>query len=406
MSHFTYTAKKTSGETYSAEKDAADRFELYHLVRDRGDELVEFKEKIIGHGLKINVNINFLSRIKMIDKINFARNLGLMLVSGLALSRALSVIERQSKNKMLKAVLKDLMAEINKGSTFSEALAKHPKTFPPIFVSMVHAGEQSGTLSESLSAIANQMENSYILERRVRGALMYPGVILSVMIVIGVLMFIFVVPTLTKIFLELNVPLPFTTRVIIAISDAIQYHGIWVLLLIIFVFIGLWYWSKSISGKKFFHGLLLNLPLIGPLVQEVNSARTARTLSSLILAGVGVVESVSITGTVVQNVYFKEVLVKAEEAIKRGDLMSKVFEDYKELYPIFFSEMLAVGEETGKIGDMLVNVSNYYETDIEQKTKNMSTIIEPVLMVVIGAAVGVFAVSMISPIYSLVGSVK
>ena len=141
------------------------------------------------------------------------------------------------------------------------------------------------------------------------------------------------------------------------------------------------------------------------MVQEVNSARTARTLSSLITAGVEVVEAVSITGSVVQNVYFKDVLKKAETAIKKGDLMSAVFEANSKYYPVFFAEMLSVGEETGKIGDMLDNVSNYYESDVEQKTRNMSSVIEPILMVVIGAAVGVFAVSMIQPIYSLVDAV-
>ncbi len=406
MSHFTFTAKKTGGEVYSAEKDATDRFELYRMIRESGDELIEFKEKVIGHGLKMNVNISFLSRVKTSEKINFARNLGLMLSSGLALSRSLAVIERQSKNKMLKDVLASLMAEINKGSTFAEALSKHPKTFAPIFSSMVHAGEQSGTLAESLKALADQMESAYTLERRVRGALMYPGVILLVMVAIGMLMFVFVVPTLTKVFMDLNVPLPFMTKMIIGISEAIQYYGLLILLAVILAVGGLWYWSKKFSGKRFFHGLLLKLPIIGPLIREVNSARTARTLSSLISSGVEVVESVSITGTVVQNVYFKDVLAKAGDAIKKGDLMSKVFGQYEELYPAFFAEMLSVGEETGKIGDMLGNVSDYYESDIEQKTKNMSTIIEPILMVVIGAAVGVFAISMISPIYSLVDTIN
>ncbi len=405
MSQFTFKAKKSSGEIYSAERVAADRFELYKMLRESGDELIEYKEKKSSAKFNKDIKIGFLNRVKMQEKISFARNLGLMLASGLALSRALSVIERQSRNKKMKDTLKDLMSEVNRGSTFAESLAKTPKVFSPLFVSMVHAGEQSGTLSDSLKSVASQMESSYTLERRVRGSLMYPGVILSVMIIIGILMFVFVVPTLTKVFVELNVPLPFTTQVIIGISDAIQYHGLLVLSILIIAAIALWRWAKKASGKRFFHALILHLPIVGSLAQEVNSARTARTLSSLISSGVDVVESVSITATVVQNVYFKEVLIKAEEAIKRGDQMSKVFEEYDKLYPVFFAEMLAVGEETGKIGEMLGNVSTYYESDIEQKTKNMSTIIEPVLMVVIGAAVGFFAVSMISPIYSLVNAV-
>ncbi len=406
MSTFSYTGKKPTGERFTARQEAADRFELYRIIKEHGDELLEYKERSTGKAVSLNMTLSFLSRINTTEKINFARNLGLMLESGLSLARSLSVIERQSKNKMLKDVIKQLLEEVNKGSTFAEALAKHEKVFPPIFVSMVHAGEQSGTLSGSLKSVANQTESAYTLTRRVRGALMYPGVILGVMITIGVLMFIFVVPTLTKVFIELKVELPLTTKIIVGISDAIQYHGILVLILIAIVVAAIIFWSKKPSGKNFLHALVLKLPLIGGLVQEVNSARTARTLSSLISAGVDVVESVSITGTVVQNVHFQRVLARAGEAIKKGDLMSKVFSEEVALYPIFFAEMLSVGEETGKIGEMLGNVSNYYESDVEQKTKNLSTIIEPLLMVVIGAAVGFFAVSMISPIYSLVNAIN
>lgn len=159
-------------------------------------------------------------------------------------------------------------------------------------------------------------------------------------------------------------------------------------------------------GKKIIHAVLLKIPIIGTLVQEVNTARTARTLSSLLSSGVDVVESMNITSGVVQNVYFRVVLQQAGEAIKKGDLMSKVFSQHEKLYPVFFAEMLSVGEETGKIGEMLSGVAKYYEEDVDQKTKDMSTVIEPFLMIVIGAAVGFFAVSIISPMYSLVNAIN
>jgi len=376
------------------------------MLRDSGEEIVEFKEKTASKGLKMDINIKFLNRVKTMDKINFARNLGLMLEAGLALSRAMSVLERQSSRKAFKTIISDLMANISLGMTFSEALAKHPKVFPQIFVAMVNAGEQSGTLAESLKSIAVQMESSYALERRVRGAMVYPGIILSVMVGIAVLMLIFVVPTLSKVFKDLNVPLPLTTRIVIGVSDAFQHEGILVILGIALVVGAFWWWFKRPAGRRFLHASMLKIPVIGVLVHEVNAARTARTLSSLLKAGVNVVESVTITASVVQNVYFRKVLVEAEEAIKKGELMSKVFAENEKLYPAFFAEMLSVGEETGKIGDMLWNVANYYEDDVDQKTKNMSTIIEPILMVMIGAGVGFFAVSMISPMYSLVNVIN
>lgn len=407
MSHFTFKAKKPTGEVYKGERDAADRFEIYKIIREAGEEIVSVEEKAVSKGVHMEITLGgLLGRVKTIDKINFAKNLGLMLEAGLALSRALNVIERQTNSKALKTVLKDLSAIINKGMTFSEALAKHPKVFPPIFISMVHAGEQSGTLAESLKAVGAQMDSSYTLTRRIRGAMIYPAVIIGVMVVIGILMMIFVVPTLMKTFTELNVELPATTRFVLFLSYIIQHQGLWALSAIVLAVVGVMRWSRHDSGKKVIHMAVLKMPIVGTLAQEVNSARTARTLSSLLSAGVEVVESVSITGAVVQNIYFRDVLKQAEEAIEKGDLMSKVFAKHPKLYPAFFAEMLSVGEETGKIGDMLLNVAHYYEADVEQKTKDMSTIIEPFLLVVIGAGVAFFAVSMISPMYSLVNVIK
>lgn len=406
MSHFVFKAKKPSGEIYAGERDLADRFELYRMIRESGDEMVSFEEKKRFFGLCLPKNAKIFSpRMKTAEKINFARNLSGMLEAGLALSRALQVLERQAKKKSSKAVISRLMADIDKGSTFADALAEHQKIFPPLFVSMVHAGEQSGTMADSLKAVATQMENTYTLERRVRGALIYPAVILTVMIIIAVLMFIFVVPTLMKTFTELNVQLPQSTKIILGLSALIQEHGISVGIALA-ALCGAAFWaSRKPLGKKIFHRGFLLIPVIGSLVQEVNAARTARTLSSLLESGVDVVESVSITGTVVQNVHYRAVLDKAKESIKKGELLSKIFNENEKLYPTFFAEMVSVGEETGKLGEMLKNVALFYEADVEQKTKDMSTVIEPFLMIVVGAAVGFFAVSMITPIYSLVNAV-
>jgi type IV pilus assembly protein PilC len=249
------------------------------------------------------------------------------------------------------------------------------------------------------------MDKAHALERRIKGALIYPAVILFVMLVIGILMFIFVVPTLMQTFTDLNVPLPATTRFILGVSNAIRDYGVLLLIGIIAVGAGIYWWAKQPTGKKLIHSTLLKVPLIGGLVQEVNAARTARTLSSLLSAGVNVVESVHITTAVVQNVHFKAVLEQAEGAIKKGELISKIFEAHTKLYPVFMAEMMSVGEETGRIGEMLSGVAHYYEEDVEQKTKDMSTVIEPFLMIVIAVAVGFFAVSMISPMYSLVDAI-
>ncbi len=405
MTHFKFKAKRSTGEIYTAERDAADRYELYRIIRESGDEIVTAEEKKI---YKFKTFVSFgkgKKGIKTIDKINFARNLSAMLEAGLPLSRALSVLERQSKKKGFKSVLVDIIQEIDKGSTFADALSKHDRIFSSLLISMVHAGEQSGTLAQSLKAAGVQMDSTYILERRVRGALMYPAVIVLAMLIIAILMFIFVIPVLMKTFVELNIKLPASTQFILNVSTILKNYGIWIAVgLVPLASIFSW-WSHKKSGKKIIHAFLLKIPLIGVLVQEVNTARTARTLSSLLSSGVDVVESMVITTSVVQNVYFKAVLERAKESIKGGDVMSKVFSEKGVVYPIFFSEMMSVGEETGKMSEMLLGVAQFYENDVEQKTKDMSTVIEPFLMIVIGTAVGFFAISMISPMYSLVNAI-
>lgn len=407
MSHFIFKAKKSNGEIYTSERDAADRYELYRMIHESGDEFISLKEKNkkSAGGLNMNISFGVSKKVKPMDKINFARNLGSMIEAGLPLSRALSVLERQAHNKYLKTVITGVRDSIDKGSTFSDALTKYPKVFPPLFASMVHAGEQSGTLADSLKVIALQLESSYNLERRVRGALMYPSVIICAMVIVAILMFTFVIPTLMKTFVDLHVELPFTTQIVLGISNVLQNYGLYLIIVLGLVGYVFARWSKTAAGKNINHGLMVRLPILGPLVKEVNTARTARTLSSLLGAGVDFVEAVSITAEVIQNVHFRSVLGKAGESIKKGGLMSKIFADNGKLYPVFLSEMMSVGEETGKIGEMLSGVAHYYEEDIDQKTKDMSTIIEPVIMIVIAAGVGFFAVAMISPMYSLVNAI-
>ncbi len=404
MSHFTYKAKKSTGEIYKSEKDAADRYELYKILKESGEEVISVNETS-GKGFSlnnINISLPFLKSIKSQDKINFARNLGSMVSAGLAISRALNVMERQTKKVELKKILVDLQKNISEGKTLSQSMDLHKNMFSPLFISMVAAGEQSGSLAESLKIVGIQMEKSYALQRRVRGAMMYPSIILFAMAIVTTLLLTYIVPTLMKTFTELKVELPASTKFVLFISNLLRDDGLLVFAGLCVIVGGFVMWSKRDSGKKVIHYAILKIPIIGNIIKEVNSARTARTLSSLLNSGVDVVESIRITTEVIQNVYYKAVLVKAGESIQKGDPISKVFTENEKYYPLFLGEMMSVGEETGKIGEMLLGVAVFYEDDVDQKTKDMSTIIEPFLMVFIGAAVGFFAVAMISPMYSLV----
>lgn len=396
---FSYKSVDQSGHVEENVREADDQFALARDLKGEGKTLITAAEVKAGATLaKFNIAIG---GVKLADKIAFAKNLAAMIDAGLAVSRALTVMERETKDKKFKEIIRNVGELVEKGSALSDALAKHPKTFSSLFVSMVRAGEESGKLGESLRIVADQMDRTYALKRKVRGALMYPTIIISVMILIGALMLIFVVPTLTATFTELGVELPITTRLVIAVSDFLKNNPLIFLGSIVLLVIGAIALARTKRGKRGFEWLILRMPIVGTLVEQANTARMARTFSSLLSSGVEVVSALSITGDVMQNSYYKDVFAEGGAQIQKGAQLSGIFAKYAKLFPPMVNEMVAVGEETGKLPAMLMQIATFFEGEVEQKTKDMSTIIEPILMVVIGVAVGFFAISMIMPIYSI-----
>lgn len=398
---FIYTAERASGETYRGIAEANDRFEVYSIVRREGGRIISLSEEGAGGFLSLKSLNARLSAVKERDKIAFARNLGAMLGAGLSLSRALSVMERQTKNAGLAATINEIASDVRRGSSLHESLGKFPKIFGNLFVAMVRAGEEGGTLPEALAVVSEQMERVYALKRKIRGALIYPAIIVVAIIGIGAVMMIYVVPTLAQTFSEMGAQLPASTRAVIAVSDFLVKHTMLASGAALGFFAFLASAARTATGKRALDIFFVRLPVIGAMVREVNSARTARTLSSLLSSGVDVLASLEITGQVVQNSHFRDVIKDAALRVGKGEPISSAFAIRGDLYPAFVPEMMAVGEETGALSEMLKRLASFYEDEVDRKTKDLSTIVEPFLMVVIGAAVGFFAVSMISPIYSL-----
>lgn len=347
------------------------------------------------------LDIKLTSGVKMEERITFTKNLAAMLKAGLTLSRALSVIHRQSQNKSLKRIVTELEEEVKKGTAFHEALEKHSNVFNKLFIAMTKAGEESGTLADSLQVVARQMDRSFTLEKKIKGAMIYPSIILFAIAVIGVLMMIYVVPTLSATFKDLGAELPPATKTVIAISDFMASHVLLVLGMLIAATLALLWFLRTKFGGNLVLALSLYIPVISTLVRETYSARVARALSSLLSSGVEMLSAIAITEEVVGDNKFGKVVAEAAVRVKKGDPLSAPFVEHTKLYPVFVGDMIAVGEETGQVAGMLVQVADYYEADVEEGTKDLSTIIEPILMLIIGTFVGIFAVTMISPIYSL-----
>lgn len=403
---FYYKAKKVSGEETEGEKEAADEFELARILREQDFILIYFSEKnprknALFLFLESILNILTFETVPVSEKMIFSRNLAVMVHAGIPLSRGIETLLRQTQNKRLKQALQSIYEEIKKGKSFNEALANYPKIFSPIFTAMVKAGEKTGNLSESLNLLSLQLKKEYELKRRVKGALTYPIIVLIAMLTVGTLMMIYVVPTLILTFKELNVDLPVSTKIFIKISELLTHNGISILIFIILFTAFIFYISSKPRAKKFFNFLTLNMPLIAPLAKKINTARTARTLGSLVGSGVSILEALEVTQEVLQNVYYKNILKEARDKIEKGEQVSHIFSAYPKLYPPVMSEMTAVGEETGKISEMLHKIASFYESEVAAQTKNLSTIIEPLLMLVMGGAVGFFAISMLQPMYSM-----
>lgn len=403
---FHYKAQSKLGTLIEDTIDAPDKDAVIDMLREKGATpiSIEAPKKKKGE-ISIPFIDNLIGGVGLQDKIVFSKNLARMLSAGLSLSRALEVMQKQTKKKIFRDVLAGLSKEISEGGTLSSGLKKYPKVFSPLFIAMVHAGEESGAISENLLEISAQLDKTYKLRKKVKGAMIYPGVILTAMIIIGVLMFIFVVPTLLQTFKDFELDLPASTKAIIFVSDFLQNNTLLFVVSLFGSIGGLVALLRMKSMKKPIDIVSLKIPAVGKIVKEMNAALITRTLSSLLSSGLAVTQALSITKEVTQNVLYKESMDEAIKNIERGDTLSKMFKDNTEIYPISIGEMLAVGEETGKSVDMLSDVATFFEEEVDNKTKNLSTIIEPVLMLIIGAAVGFFAVSMMSPMYSLLDGI-
>ena len=401
---FKYKIQNKDNQIIEGVAESPDKFTLARDFREKGSVPVSIKE-IENKGGIFSLKKSFFNRVSLSEKIMFTNNLSGMLTAGLSINRALAIMEKQSTNPAFINVMHDLGEEINKGNTMSEGMKKYPKIFSGIFIPMVHSGEESGGLPKTLKEVGVSLKKSYDLNKKIKGAMTYPSIIIFAMIVIGIFMMIYVVPTLTKTFKDLGTELPTSTKAIIWISDTISQHILLFLSSIMGAVIISLFLSKLKLVQRYFDKFILYLPVIGNIVKEVNTARTARTLSSLLLSGVNISNSLAITEEVLQNVHYKELIHKAIGSIEKGAVLSASFKENIFLYPVMMGEMIEVGEETGNLSKMLLDIADFYETEVDNKTKDLSTIIEPVLMLFIGTAVGIFAISMIKPMYSVMDNI-
>lgn len=402
MPIYNYRARTLLGEERQGQRDARDLPMLGHLLREEGLLLIEARaEKSRGPR---SFSIPFLSRISLSDRMMATRHLSVLIDAGVDLPRALGTLGRQTKNQTFKDALSTISEEIRRGQRLSDALRPYPKIFSELYVAMIAAGEESGNMVESLRGLAAQLEKQHKLRSRIKGAMTYPAIIIIAMMIIGVLMFIYVIPQLESVFGDLTVQLPPQTRFIFWLSHALLKQ--WYFFLggfVAFVFVFRYAWTSH-RGTLIRDAILMRLPVFKDLLREIASAFMARTLSSLISAGVPIVRALEITSRVVGNAYFRDSLQEASRMIEKGKPIHETLEQYSWVYPPLVIEMAAVGEQSGKLAEVLADLADFYEGEVDQRTQALSSIVEPILMLFIGSIVGFFVISIMQPMYSLINN--
>ncbi len=407
MPKYLFTAKNLkTGESKGGEVTAKDEKGVAEGLSAEG--FVPTSIKVVEEA-SAGVSVNFFDRLTTVslkEKMMFTRNLAVMVSSGLTMSRSLQNLSSQTKNKRFKSILNSVHADLQAGKTLSEGMGRFPAVFNELFVNMVYVGEVSGNLEMVLDILATQLEKEHDITSKVKGALIYPAVILVAMVGIAVLMLTYILPSIVGTFKDMDVKLPAMTLFIMGISDLLREHYIAVVVVVVAVGVFGKMFLGTTTGKRAFSITLLYLPIVGNIVVKVNCARFSRIYSSLLRSGVSVVDGLGIVSRVLSNNAYKKAVNEAIGEVQRGTELSVVILRYPKIFPLLVPQMIAVGEETGKTEMVLEKLATFYEDEVTQITKNMSSIIEPVLMLIIGGGVGFFAVAMLQPMYSVLENIK
>jgi len=404
MPKYFYQAKSLKGEERSGTAEAKDTHQLARTLKDQGFILIKAEPKEFEER-KFRFSLPFFGGVSLTEKMMFTRNLQVMIAAGLSLPKSLETLSAQTKNKKFKKALFEIKEEITKGENFSESLKKYPEIFSELFQSMIKVGEESGTMEQVLEVLTRQMERENELKSKIKGALMYPAVIIFAMIAIGILMLIMVVPKLAETFEELEIELPLTTQVVIFLGTSLAEKWFIIIPVTFLIFFLFWLSLKTERVKRIMDNLFLKFPIISPLIKKTNSAYTVRTLGSLIAGGVPIVRSLKIVSETLGNIYYKNAILEAAEKVKKGERLSESLAVYQDIYPPIVFQMIKVGEETGETSKILQKLADFFEEEVGNATKNITSIIEPILMLIIGAVIGFFAISMVQPMYSMLGAI-
>ena len=402
MLTFDYEAKdRESGKKVKSTVQADSETAAYKLLLDQGYT----PTKIIQQGKSDNPLANIKNRITTKDRVVFSRQLATLIGAGLPLSQSLKTVLDQTENKRMQVVVQDILASVEGGKSLGESFSHHPEVFDPVYIALVEAGEKSGTLDKALVRIAEQQEKDAEMMGKIKGAMLYPAIVMAVIFGVMIFMLYTIVPQVEKLYKDLKQELPFISQVMVGTANFMRNY--WWLVLIVLgvaIYFGVRY-LKTDEGKKVADSLKLNMPLVGPLFKKLYMARFTRTCETLLATGVAMLDSLEISAKAVNNVHVSKSIRHAAEKVKSGKGLAESIENEDYILTLV-PQMIGIGEKSGRVDEMLGKSATVFENELDAALKSIQTIIEPALMVVLAVVAGSMVAAILLPIYQLVGTIK
>ena len=336
----------------------------------------------------------------------FAKRLSFLIKAGVPMLESIHVIKEQTKSKREAKVFEKIIADVSNGQTLSGSLSRFKQVFGNFAINIIKAGEGSGTLMDNLNYLADELKKKELLRKKIRSAMLYP--IIVTLATFGIIGFLtaYIFPKIIPLFQSLNAKLPLSTRAIIYLTDLIRNDGLWILLGLIIVIVGIVVMIKNVPKvRSAYDGLILRIPIFGSMILNYNLTNTTRTLGLLLKSGISLTEALVITTDTTENVRYKEAFSNIKAGVMKGKTLSELINKYRAVFPLMLVHMISIGEKSGNLSNTLMYLSEYYENEFDEQTKNLSSTIEPVLMIIMGIMVGFVAISVITPIYEITNSI-
>ena len=403
MPKYNWEARSRTGSMQKGVMEAANFSLVESQLKRYGFTNISVKEE--GKGLSMELKLpGFAKKVETKDIVVFTRQFATMIDSGLPLVQCLDILSNQQENKTFKDVLVKVKETVEGGSTFADALSKHPKVFDDLYVNLVAAGEIGGILDTILNRLAAYIEKAMKLKKQIKGAMVYPTTIMSIAVIVVGVILVFVIPTFAKMFADFGGELPAPTKFVIALSNFIVKYIILIIGLIFAVTVAIKKYYATPKGRKVIDALALKAPIAGPLIRKVSVAKFTRTLGTMISSGVPIMDGLEIVAKTAGNKIVEEAIFKVRQAISEGKTMAEPLQECG-IFPPMVVQMISVGEATGAMDAMLTKIADFYDDEVDEAVSAMTAMMEPLLMVFLGTTVGGLVVAMYLPIFKLAGAV-